>query len=179
MAEDPLRQDRVVVERDGGILRVRATGDAGPGRTLAEGRPGPQAGGQPALLRHTARRPAELGTRWDVLDGAGARIGVLERRSKQSMLRERWGLLDGTEGHEVAWAVEEGGPLPPLARRLGVRRRRPPARVRLRVGQREAGEIRGEADAVVVDLAEDPRRAVDRRLTVALGAALLLLGGGD
>jgi hypothetical protein len=51
--------------------------------------------------------------------------------------------------------------------------------VRLRVGQREAGEIRGEADAVVVDLAEDPRRAVDRRLTVALGAALLLLGGGD
>jgi hypothetical protein len=175
MAEDPLHQDRVVVERDGGVLRIRAAGDAG--RTFAEGRPGAPAEGEAALLRLTARRPAELGTRWDVLDGTGARIGVLERRSKQSMLRERWGLLDGADGHEVAWAVEEGGPLPPLSRRAGIRRRRPPARVRLRVGQREAGEVRGEGDAVVVDLTEDPRRIVDRRLAVALGAALLLLGG--
>ena len=130
------------------------------------------------LFRIKARSVVDIGGRYDVVDAQGGRIGVLEKRFRESLLRSTWGILDATE-HEVATAREKSRGVA-IARRikdLVPYGELVPLRYHFTIlsGERPIGEVRrpiGIRDRYVLDLAADPERIVDRRVGVALAIAL-------
>lgn len=167
--------------------RVRPlTADGLPGEPIAvagASPPGGPAGGGREVLRIHLRRTAEVGSRYDVTGPDGERVGVLEHRTRPTLVRASWALLDSADEHLVAWAREHGMRTA-LTRRLRDRLapRRPSrtdGRFTLLSGQRPIGEIgptgAGGRDRVV-DLRGDRERRVDRRAAVALGVAIDVLG---
>ena len=132
------------------------------------------------LFRIKARRVLDVGRkpRYDVLDPAGERIGVLQHDVLGSLLRTRWSVLDADE-REVAWAREKSlgvalfrrlSELVPLLDAVPVA-----YHFTIIVGTRPVGELRRllrVRDRYVLDLSGDLGREIDRRLAVALAVAL-------
>ena len=137
------------------------------------------------VFRIKARRVVDLGGRYDVVDAAGVRIGVLERRFKRSLLRATWAILDRDE-REIAWAQEESVVIAILRRAVNLAELIPlvgpflvvipvPYHFTFQVGERAIGRLSrviGLRDRYVLEIHGDPERAIDRRLVVALGVGL-------
>ncbi len=129
-------------------------------------------------FRLKARRVVELGGRYDVTHPAGERIGTLEKRFKQSLIRSTWSILDAS-GDEIAWARERSAAIA-IVRRIkdvvpyGETVPIPYHFTFLR-GEREIGELTrvlGIRDNYILDLSADAERALDRRLAIALSVGL-------
>lgn len=130
------------------------------------------------LFRLKARRVVELGGRYDVTQPTGERIGVLEKRFKQSLVRSTWSILDASED-EIAWAQERSASIA-IVRRIkdlipyGEMVPIPYHFTFLR-GEHEIGELTrvlGVRDRYILDLSADAERALDRRLAIALSVGL-------
>jgi len=130
------------------------------------------------LFRLKARRVVEIGGRYDVTHPSGERIGVLEKRFKQSLIRSTWSILDATED-QIAWARERSAAiaivrrikdLVPYGEAIPV-----PYHFTFLRGEREIGELSrvlGIRDKYILDLSADAERALDRRLAIALSVGL-------
>ncbi len=130
------------------------------------------------LFRLKARRVVELGGRYDVTHPTGERIGVLEKRFKQSLIRSTWSILDASED-EIAWARERSAhiaivrrikDLIPYGEMVPI-----PYHFTFLRGEREIGELTrvlGVRDKYILDLSADAERALDRRLAIALSVGL-------
>jgi len=130
------------------------------------------------LFRLKARRVVEIGGRYDVTQPSGERIGVLEKRFKQSLIRSTWSILDASED-EIAWARERSAAIAivrrikdliPYGEMIPVRYHFTFLR-----GEREIGELSrvlGLRDKYILDLSADAERALDRRLAIALAVGL-------
>ena len=130
------------------------------------------------LFRLKARRVVEIGGRYDVTEATGERIGVLEKRFKQSLIRSTWSILDASED-QVAWAREKSAAIAivrrikdliPYGEVIPV-----PYHFTFLRGEREIGELSrvlGLRDKYILDLSADAERALDRRLSIALSVGL-------
>jgi hypothetical protein len=130
------------------------------------------------LFRLKARRVVEIGGRYDVTEATGERIGVLEKRFKQSLIRSTWSILDAAED-QVAWAREKSAAIAivrrikdliPYGEVIPV-----PYHFTFLRGEREIGELSrvlGLRDKYILDLSADAERALDRRLSIALSVGL-------
>ncbi len=130
------------------------------------------------LFRLKARRVVEIGGRYDVTQPSGERIGVLEKRFKQSLVRSTWSILDATED-QIAWARERSAAIAivrrikdllPYGEAIPV-----PYHFTFLRGEREIGELSrvlGIRDKYILDLSADAERALDRRLAIALAVGL-------
>lgn len=130
------------------------------------------------LFRLKARRVVEIGGRYDVTQPSGERIGVLEKRFKQSLIRSTWSILDASED-EIAWARERSAAIAivrrikdliPYGEMIPV-----PYHFTFLRGEREIGELSrvlGLRDKYILDLSADAERALDRRLAIALAVGL-------
>jgi uncharacterized protein YxjI len=194
VGEDPLSADRFLVEQ---LIRPVANLYAISSVAADEGRGEPVAFArqkrlalkedlrffrdeteQDELFRIAARQIVDVRGRYDVLDPTGTRIGVLERRFKQSLVRSTWGILDASE-HEIGLARERSLPVA-LVRR--VKDLLPwgevipiPYHFTILQGERTIGEVRrvlSVRDRYVLDLSHDVERVIDRRLGIALAIAL-------
>jgi hypothetical protein len=119
------------------------------------------------LFRVKARQVMDVGGRYDVTTPAGERIGVLQRRLAQTLLRTTWAILDDDEGH-VAEVTESS-----MAR--GILRRVVDIPIlyhfTILVEGTQVGEVRRiltMRDRYVMTLEGDVDRRIDRRLAVAL-----------
>ena len=119
------------------------------------------------LFRVKARQVVDVGGRYDVTTPAGERIGVLQRRLAQTLLRTTWAILDDDEGH-VAEVTESS-----MAR--GILRRVVDIPIlyhfTILVEGTRVGEVRRiltMRDRYVMTLEGDVDRRIDRRLAVAL-----------
>jgi uncharacterized protein YxjI len=130
-------------------------------------------------FRIKARSMIEIGGRYDVTDGAGTRIGVLEKVFGKSLLRSTWRILDANE-QEVAMAQERSVPMAILRRLIDfvpdVGGFIPiPYNFDILVDGTAAGRMDRKfqlRDRYVLDLADDPERRIDRRLAIALAIGL-------
>jgi uncharacterized protein YxjI len=124
------------------------------------------------LFRIKARRALDVGGRYDVTGPDGQRIGVLERRFAQSLIRSTWRLLDADEA-ELA-VVQEKSIVVAIFRRL--QDWIPlPYHFTIQRGGSEAGGVTRHfswRDKYTLDLGGDQQRAIDRRLGIALAVAL-------
>jgi len=130
------------------------------------------------LFRLKARRVVEIGGRYDVTQPSGERIGTLEKRFKQSLIRSTWSILDGSED-QIAWARERSAAIAivrrikdliPYGEAIPV-----PYHFTFLRGEREIGELSrvlGLRDKYILDLSADAERALDRRLAIALAVGL-------
>jgi hypothetical protein len=131
------------------------------------------------LFRIKARSMIEIGGRYDVTTPDGARIGVLEKAFRQSLLRSTWRILDAAE-QEVALAQERSlvaaivrraidfvpdvGGLIPI-----------PYNFDILVDGQPAGRMDRKfqlRDRYVLDLSADSERRIDRRMAIALAIGL-------
>ena len=133
------------------------------------------------VFRIRARQVIDIGGRYDVTDPAGAPIGALERRAKQSLLRTTWAILDA-DGRELLWLQESSMAIALLRRAQNVLQMLPLGGVLLDLipipfhfdafdATTPAGRItrvRGLRDRYAVDL---PKR-LDWRLAVAVSVGL-------
>lgn len=130
------------------------------------------------LFRIKARAMLEIGGRYDVTAPDGARIGVLEKAFRKSLLRSTWRVL-GPDEAEVAWAQERSLP-GALARRivdfvpygefLPI-----PYNFEIRIGDEVVGGMDRKfqlRDRYVLDLSGDAERRIDRRVAIALAVGL-------
>jgi hypothetical protein len=119
------------------------------------------------LFRVKARQVVDVGGRYDVTTPAGERIGVLQRRFAQTLLRTTWAILDADEG-SLAEVTESS-----TARALFRRVVDVPLlyHFSIVVDGRQVGEVRRVftlRDRYVMTLGGDIDRRLDRRLAVAL-----------
>ena len=123
------------------------------------------------VFRIRARQVMDVRGRYDILAPEGDRIGVLERRFAQSLVRSTWGILDASE-QEVGQAREKNM-LVALARRLTDFPL--PYHFTIFLGEREVGALMRRfsmRDRYELDLAGDVERRIERRVGVALAIAL-------
>ena len=130
------------------------------------------------LFRLKARRVVEIGGRYDVTQPSGERIGTLEKRFKQSLIRSTWSILDASDD-QIAWARERSAliaivrrikDLVPYGEAIPI-----PYHFTFLRGEREIGEVTrvlGLRDKYILDLSADAERALDRRLAIALAVGL-------
>lgn len=141
------------------------------------------------LMRIKARRVIDIGGRYDVTDAAGASIGILERRARQSLLRTTWALLD-TSGAELAVMRERSIPIatfrrvrnllefiPLIGLMIGLVLDLIPISYHfdlLRDGEVVGGHTRklGIRDRYRLEITGDPDHLIDRRLLIAMGIGL-------
>jgi hypothetical protein len=130
------------------------------------------------LFRLKTRSITELRGRYDVVDPAEARIGVLQKVFGASLLRSTWRVLDADD-REVAVARERSLPVALLRRAIDAVPYGELVPIlfhfTIAVDGREVGELRrpiGLRDRYVLRLQGDVERRIDRRLAVALGVAL-------
>jgi hypothetical protein len=119
------------------------------------------------LFRVKARQVVDVGGRYDVTTPAGERIGVLQRRLAQTLLRTTWAILDTDEG-ALAEVTESSAARGILRRVLDI-----PIlyHFTILVEGRQVGEVRRVLtlrDRYVMTLGGDVDRRIDRRLAVAL-----------
>jgi hypothetical protein len=119
------------------------------------------------LFRVKARQVVDVGGRYDVTTPAGERIGVLQRRFAQTLLRTTWAILDADE--EALAEVSESS----MARAIFRRVADIPIlyHFSIVVDGRQVGEVRrvfSLRDRYVMTLGGDIDRRIDRRLAVAL-----------
>jgi len=119
------------------------------------------------LFRVKARQVVDVGGRYDVTTAAGERIGVLQRRFAQTLLRTTWAILDADEA-ALAEVTESSTARAILRRVVDV-----PLlyHFSIVVGGRQVGEVRRVftlRDRYVMTLGGDIDRRIDRRLAVAL-----------
>jgi hypothetical protein len=119
------------------------------------------------LFRVKARQVMDVGGRYDVTTPAGERLGVLQRRLAQTLLRTTWAILDADEA-PVAEVTESS-----MAR--GILRRVVDIPLlyhfSIFVEGTQVGEVRRiltMRDRYVMTLGGDADRRIDRRLAVAL-----------
>jgi hypothetical protein len=131
------------------------------------------------LFRVKARQAVDVGGRYDVTTPAGERIGVLQRRFAQTLLRTTWVILDADEGAlaEVTESSMARGILRRVADIFDV-----PIlyHFSILVEGRQVGEVRRILtlrDRYVMTLGGDIDRRIDRRLAVALLVVLDALQG--
>jgi uncharacterized protein YxjI len=131
------------------------------------------------LFRIKARRMIDVGGRYDVVDAAGAPIGVLEHHFRKSLLRSTWRILaPGDE--ELAVAQERNQVLAILRRIIDFVPYGEwvpiPYDFVLREGERELGHFTRKflavRDVYTLDLSGDTEKRLDRRLAIALGIGL-------
>lgn len=122
------------------------------------------------LFRVKARQVVDLGGRYDVTTPAGERIGVLQRRFAQTLLRTTWAILDADES--ALAEVTESSTARALLRRIGDVFDVPLLyHFSILVDGRQVGEVRRVLtlrDRYVMTLGGDFDRHIDRRLAVAL-----------
>ena len=133
---------------------------------------------QDELFRLKARSITEFRGRYDVVDPAGTRVGVLQKVFAASLLRSTWRIFDADD-RELATARERSLPVAVLRRVIDAV---PYADMipivfhfTITLDGREVGGLRrpiGLRDRYVLDLRGDPERRLDRRVAVALGVAL-------
>jgi hypothetical protein len=119
------------------------------------------------LFRVKARQVVDVGGRYDVTTPAGERIGVLQRRFAQTLLRTTWAILDADEG-ALAEVTESSTARAVLRRVVDV-----PLlyHFSIVVDGRQVGEVRRVftlRDRYVMTLGGDIDRRIDRRMAVAL-----------
>ncbi len=119
------------------------------------------------LFRVKARQVVDVGGRYDVTTAAGERIGVLQRRFAQTLLRTTWAILYADEG-ALAEVTESSMARAVLRRVVDV-----PLlyHFSIVVDGRQVGEVRRVftlRDRYVMTLGGDIDRRIDRRLAVAL-----------
>jgi hypothetical protein len=119
------------------------------------------------LFRVKARQVVDVGGRYDVTTPAGERIGVLQRRFAQTLLRTTWAILDADEG-ALAEVTESSMARAVLRRVVDV-----PLlyHFSIVVDGRQVGEVRRVftlRDRYVMTLGGDIDRRIDRRMAVAL-----------
>jgi hypothetical protein len=119
------------------------------------------------LFRVKARQVVDVGGRYDVTTPAGERIGVLQRRFAQTLLRTTWAILDADEG-ALAEVTESSTARAVLRRVVDV-----PLlyHFSIVVDGRQVGEVRRVLtlrDRYVMTLGGDIDRRIDRRMAVAL-----------
>ncbi len=130
------------------------------------------------LFRIRTRSITEFRGRYDVVDAAENRIGVLRKVFGASLLRSTWRVLDADE-REFGTARERSLPIALMRRGIDAV---PYGELipivfhfTITVDGREVGELRrpiGLRDRYVLRLEGDVERRLDRRLAVALGVAL-------
>lgn len=130
------------------------------------------------LFRIKARRMMEVGGRYDVTAPDGERIGVLEKRFRQSLLRSTWGIL-GPDEQELAVARERSLPVALLRRVIDLVPYGELVPIlfhfTLDAGDRHLGDVTrawGLRDRYTLDLSGDTDGVLDRRLAIALAIAL-------
>lgn len=119
------------------------------------------------LFRVKARQVVDVGGRYDVATPADDRIGVLQRKFAQTLLRTTWTILDADEG-PVADVTESSMARAVLRRVVDV-----PLlyHFSIVVDGRQVGDVRRVLtlrDRYVMTLGGDFDRRIDRRLAVAL-----------
>jgi hypothetical protein len=119
------------------------------------------------LFRVKARQVVDVGGRYDVTTPAGERIGVLQRRFAQTLLRTTWTVLDADEG-PIAEVSESSMARAVLRRVVDV-----PLlyHFSILVDGKQVGEVKRVLtlrDRYVMTLGGDFDRRIDRRLAVAL-----------
>jgi hypothetical protein len=119
------------------------------------------------LFRVKARQVVDVGGRYDVTTPAGERIGVLQRRFAQTLLRTTWAILDADES-SLAEVTESSTARAIFRRVVDV-----PLlyHFSIVVDGRQVGEVRRVftlRDRYVMTLGGDIDRRLDRRLAVAL-----------
>jgi hypothetical protein len=130
------------------------------------------------LFRIRTRSITEFRGRYDVVDPAGERIGVLRKVFGASLLRSTWRILDADE-REMGTARERSLPIALLRRGIDAVPYGELVPIvfhfTITLDGREVGELRrpiGLRDRYVLRLEGDVERRLDRRLAVALGVAL-------
>jgi uncharacterized protein YxjI len=131
------------------------------------------------LFRIKARRVIDVGGRYDVVDAAGAPIGVLEHHFRKSLLRSTWRILTPSD-EETAIAQEKNQTLAILRRVIDFVPYGEwvpiPYNFVVREGERELGhftrKLLSVRDTYTLDLSGDTERRLDRRLAIALGIGL-------
>ena len=122
------------------------------------------------LFRVKARQVVDVGGRYDVTTPAGERIGVLQRRLAQTLLRTTWAILDTDEG-ALAEVTESSMPRAVLRRVAEIFDVPIFYHFSILVEGRQVGEVRRVLtlrDRYVKTLGGDVDRHIDRRLAVAL-----------
>ena len=122
------------------------------------------------LFRVKARQVVDVCGRYDVTTPAGERIGVLQRRLAQTLLRTTWAILDADEG-ALAEVTESSMPRAVLRRVAEIFDVPILYHFTILVEGRQVGEVRRVLtlrDRYVMTLGGDVDRRIDRRLAVAL-----------
>jgi hypothetical protein len=122
------------------------------------------------LFRVRARQVVDVGGRYDVTTVAGDRIGVLQRRFAQTLLRTTWAILDADEG-PVADVTESSMPRAVLRRVAEIFDVPILYHFSILVEGRQVGEVRRILtlrDRYVMTLGGDIDRRIDRRMAVAM-----------
>jgi hypothetical protein len=122
------------------------------------------------LFRVTARQVVDVGGRYDVTTPAGERIGVLQRRFAQTLLRTTWVIL-GADEAPVAEVTESSTKRAVLRRVLEMVDVPLLYHFTILVDGTQVGEVRrvlSLRDRYVMTLGGDIDRHIDRRLAVAL-----------
>lgn len=122
------------------------------------------------LFRVKARQVVDVGGRYDVTTVAGDRIGVLQRRFAQTLLRTTWAILDADEG-PVADVTESSMPRAVLRRVAEIFDVPILYHFSILVEGRQVGEVRRILtlrDRYVMTLGGDIDRRIDRRMAVAM-----------
>jgi hypothetical protein len=119
------------------------------------------------LFRVKARQVVDVGGRYDVTTPAGERIGVLQRRFAQTLLRTTWTILGPDEG-PLAEVTESSMARAVLRRVVDI-----PIlyHFSILVDGKQVGEVKRVLtlrDRYVMRLGGDFDRRIDRRLAVAL-----------
>jgi hypothetical protein len=119
------------------------------------------------LFRVKARQMVDVGGRYDVTTPAGERIGVLQRRFAQTLVRTTWTVLDAEEG-PIAEVTESSMARAVLRRVVDI-----PIlyHFSILVDGKQVGEVKRVLtlrDRYVMTLGGDFDRRIDRKLAVAL-----------
>ena len=122
------------------------------------------------LFRVRARQVVDVGGRYDVTTPAGERVGVLQRRFAQTLLRTTWVIL-GADEAPVAEVTESSTKRAVLRRVLEMVDVPLLYHFSILVEGAQVGEVRRVLtlrDRYVMTLEGDADRRIDRRLAVAL-----------
>lgn len=122
------------------------------------------------LFRVKARQVVDVGGRYDVTTAAGERVGVLQRRFAQTLLRTTWVIL-GPDEAPVAEVTESSTKRAVLRRVLEMVDVPLLYHFSIFVEGAQVGEVRRVLtlrDRYVMTLEGDADRRIDRRLAVAL-----------
>jgi hypothetical protein len=129
------------------------------------------------VLAVAARSVIDFSGNYDVTDAQGRRVGVLRRKGLRSILRDEWHILDA--GEQPVAVVQEDSQLMAILRRFASNLI--PQSYHVLVSGSPVAEIRQNFNPfrlrLGIDFSLDTRRAVDRRLGLAVAAILGTLEG--